>query len=203
MTLGKRPFGLTGGIACGKSTVAKVFAAKGAPLVDMDLVAHEVQAPGTRGFHALLAAFGRDILDATGAIDRKVLGTLVFKDNRLLRLLDRTIGPFVLEQLDLRVQDLYAAGHRFVGVESAILIEKGLADTYRPLVVVTTSREEQLRRLMARNGLSEEDARARINSQLPLREKVPYADFVIDNSGNEAFLPDRVDEALRRIALAI
>lgn len=182
-------FGLTGGIACGKSTVAALFASLGVPIIDADTVAHEAQAPGTPGHEAVVKAFGEGILNERGAIDRRALGDIVFTSSEALSLLDTVLSPHILKAVEAKVRS-FAETTALVGVESAILIEKGLFATYRPMVVVVTSPEEQLQRLMARNTLSEENARLRIATQMDIGQKAKFADFLIDTScPKEELLP--------------
>lgn len=176
--------GLTGGIASGKSTVAAVLAELGVPVVDADALAREVVAPGTPGLAAIVARFGQSILLADGSLDRKKLGELVFSDPEARRALNAITHPRIaaagMEKLSALAD--HPAPYRVY--EAALLVENGLAKAFAALVVVTVDEATQLARLRARDGSSQEEARARIGSQLPLATKVAAADYVIDNSGN-------------------
>ena len=175
--------GLTGGIACGKSTVAAQLAELGVPIVDADALAREVVAPGTPGLAAIVERFGSDVLLADGSLDRKKLGEQVFSDPEARRALNAITHPRIaaagLEKL--RALADHPAPYRLY--EAALLVENGMATAFAALVVVTVDEATQLARLMARDGSTADEARARIASQLPLAEKVEVADHVIDNSG--------------------
>jgi len=178
--------GLTGGIACGKSTVAAQLAELGVPIVDADALAREVVAPGTPGLAAIVERFGPDVLLADGSLDRKKLGERVFSDPDARRALNAITHPRIaaagLEKL--RALADHPAPYRVY--EAALLVENGMAKAFAALVVVTVDEATQLARLMARDGSTEDEARARIASQLPLAKKVEVADHVIDNSGAPA-----------------
>ncbi|MFO0617698.1 MAG: dephospho-CoA kinase [Polyangiaceae bacterium] len=181
-----------GGIACGKSSVAKIFRAEGIPVVDADVVAREIVAPGTDGLAAVVARFGEGVLDPDGSLDRKKLGALVFADADARRSLNAITHPRIAARtLELRA-GLEAAGHPIACYEAALLVENGLADAFRPLVVVAVAPEVQRARLMIRDGLNEAEADSRLASQRPLSEKIAMADHVVWNDGTEAELPEKV-----------
>jgi dephospho-CoA kinase len=175
--------GLTGGIACGKSTVAAQLAELGVPIVDADALAREVVAPGTPGLAAIVDRFGPDVLLADGSLDRKKLGEQVFSDPDARRALNAITHPRIAAagMEKLRALADHPAPYRVY--EAALLVENGMAKAFAALVVVTVDEATQLARLMARDGSTEDEARARIASQLPLAKKVEVADHVIDNSG--------------------
>lgn len=188
-------FGLTGGIASGKSSVAKLLMEEGVPVIDADLVARDVVAKDTPGLVALVQHFGQDILDKDGSLDRKKLADLVFQNPSLRTQLNSIIHPLIAQESAARISTL-GSTHPLVCYDAALLVERGLADSFRPLVVVATSREQQRTRLMNRDGLSFEEAEARINAQVPLEEKIKVADFVIWNDLDLSTLRDRTKEAL-------
>jgi dephospho-CoA kinase len=192
-------FGLTGGIASGKSTVSTVFAAAGVSVVDGDLVSRDIVRPGEPGLDVIVKTFGAKFLTADGTLDRKALGAHVFGSVSELNRLDTTLGPILFEAIAARVETERKKGC-IVCVDAALLIEKGLHRHYRPLVVVAVSPAVQIQRIMARDELSEEAARARIASQLPLMEKVSVADHVIVNEGTRAELEARALEVLAAIS---
>jgi dephospho-CoA kinase len=176
-------FGLTGGLASGKSTVAARFRAQGVPVIDADLLAREVVAPGSPGLAEVVAAFGEDVLLPDGSLDRARLGDRVFADPSLRRKLNGILHPRIGALSLERAQALEAQGERLACYEAALLVENGLADAFRPLVVVAVPEAVQLARAMGRDGFSEAQARARIAAQKPLADKVALADHVIDNGG--------------------
>jgi dephospho-CoA kinase len=194
-----RVFGLTGGVASGKSSVATCFREAGLDVIDADLVARQVVAPASEGLAAVVDAFGRDVLDATGALDRKRLGAIVFADPEQRMRLNAIIHPRIAQATQSRIAELAGEGATLACYEAALLVENGLADAFRPLVVVSLPPELQCTRLMARDGIDEETARQRLDAQLPLSEKLAVADFVIDNDGDREQLLNRAHEVLSSI----
>lgn len=177
--------GLTGGIGSGKSTVARYFADElGVPVVDADQVARDVVEPGTPGLAAVVEAFGEGVLDADGRLDRKALGALVFEDPEKRRTLESILHPRIAALSMQRFAALAAEGHAYALYEAALLVETGRHDTFAALIVVAVDPDTQLARVLERDDLSAEDARARIDSQLPLAEKAEVADYVVDNTGS-------------------
>lgn len=173
--------GLTGGIACGKSTVAGFFAELGIPVVDADRIAREVVAPGTEGLSEVVGTFGREVLRPDGTLDRKKLGERVFGDPEARRRLEAITHPRIAATSAARMEELAESGAPYLLYEAALLVENGIHRALPALVVVTARPETQLRRLMERDGLDEAAARARVEAQLPLSEKVAAADYVIEN----------------------
>lgn len=192
-------FGLTGGIASGKSTVARRIKERGIPVVDADAIAREVVMRGTPGLGQLVAAFGEDVLAADGELDRKKLGALVFADAELRKKLNGIIHPLISARSAELIQSHGAAGHPLACYEAALLVENGLADVFRPLVVVAATPDVQLERIVKRDGLDRAAALARIEAQLPLAEKVAMADYVIESGGPIPELYLRVDGVLDAI----
>ncbi len=175
--------GLTGGIASGKSTVARFFAELGVPIVDADQVAREVVEKGTEGLREVVAAFGEEVLDGEGALDRKALGERVFADEAARKRLEAILHPRIAARSADEMMAL-GEGAPYVIYEAPLIVENGLHRAMAALIVVSLSEETQLARLMARDGIDEAAARARIDAQLPLRDKVAVADYVIDNGGD-------------------
>lgn len=178
-----RVFGLTGGIASGKGVVASRFRRRGLPVVDADRLARDVVRPGTDGHSAVVSEFGPSFVLATGEIDRSALAGLVFSDTSRLRALQDIIHPLVAEALARTVSACEREGHYAVCYESPLLVETGLADSFRPVVVVAASESVQAARASARDGITLESAYARIAAQCPLSEKLKVADFVVSNDG--------------------
>lgn len=197
-----KTIGLTGGIACGKSTVARLLAARGAVIVDADQLARELVVPGSEGLAATVEAFGADVLREDGTLNRAALGARVFGDPAALARMNALMRPRIEA---LALHRLAEASQRaevpLVVFDAALLVEWGLADRFRPLVVVVVSPEVQLARLVARDGLSAEAAAARIASQWPVAEKARVADHVLDNSGGPESLAAQV-EALWQILVS-
>lgn len=179
----KVAFGLTGGIACGKSTVSRVFAGQGVPIVDADVIARKVVEPGTTGLTLLCQEFGRGILTPEGTLDRKRLGAVIFGDKQQRLRLDFTLMPFILEDLLAQVWTLKKAGHDLICLDAPLLIEKDLHEDFHPVVVVHCERDTQLARLMSRNGFTREEALSRIEAQLSGEERLKHADYVIHTDG--------------------
>jgi dephospho-CoA kinase len=192
-------FGLTGGIASGKSTVAARFRAHGVPVIDADALAREVVAPGTEGLRAVVEAFGHEVLGSDGALDRKALARIAFADTAARKRLEGITHPRITRLSLERAAELAARGEPLACYEAALIVENGVADAFRPLVVVACPEDVQVARVRSRDGASEEDAQARIRAQKPLAEKVALADFVIDTSGTLEEGATRADQALAAV----
>ena len=184
-------FGLTGNIGTGKSTVARLFAERGVPVIDADQVAREVVAPGTPGLAEVVARFPA-VLTASGELDRKALADRVFADAQERAALNAILHPRIGAEVRARLDRLAARGAPVAIYEAALIVENGLHHGLVGLIVVNAPVEEQIRRLRARDGMTEEEARARIRAQLPAQEKVKAADFVIENTGATELLRAQV-----------
>ena len=189
-------FGLTGGIASGKSAVAARFRERRVPVIDADQLARDVVDRGTPGLASLVAAFGPEIVDGAGALDRKALGRLVFPDAERRRTLNAIVHPLIAQATGEATARLAAEGAALACYEAALIVENKVADMFRPLVVVAAPYEVQLARAMARDGATEAETRARLDAQMPLAEKIAAADVVIDNTGTREELDARADAAL-------
>lgn len=180
--------GLTGGVACGKSTVAKMFADLGANIVDADTIAHELYRPGQEVLQELVEHFGSEILKPDGELDRAKLATLVFDGGRVEEL-NKIVHPAVIHQQDLWMRSLAEKDRYAVAiVEAALILEAGVKDHFDRIMVVTCKPAQKVARFAQRTGMSEEAARAdverRNKAQMADEEKSRRADFVIDNSGS-------------------
>ncbi|MGZ6392360.1 MAG: dephospho-CoA kinase, partial [Ktedonobacterales bacterium] len=175
--------GLTGNIASGKTTVGLMLLQLGATTyVDADLVVHELYLPGKPLVSQLTQAFGQEIVDADGGIDRRILGQIVFGDREKLRQLESIVHPAVQTALVERLRAMPPDG---IGVLDAIkLVESGYAPLCHGVWLVTSPSEVQLQRLMTTRGLSESEARQRLDAQPPLEPKRAVATEIIDNSGS-------------------
>ena len=181
--------GLTGGIACGKTTVAELLAQHGADVIDLDEIGHRLLKKGSPVFDQIVKAFGDKILDESGDISRAKLGRIVFHDSECRSRLNQITHPAIIEQSWAEAQRLAALGkERIVIIDSPLLIEAGMQDIVDIVVVVIADEKTQLDRLIQRSikqkkPLSVKEAQARIHSQMPLSEKIKYADFVVENNG--------------------
>ncbi|KAK1278583.1 hypothetical protein QJS04_geneDACA007307 [Acorus gramineus] len=177
-----RVVGLTGGIASGKSTVSNLFKSDGVPVVDADVVARDVLKKGTGGYKKVVGAFGDEILLDSGDVDRARLGQIVFSDPSKRQLLNRLLAPFISSGLFWEIVKLWLKGSKVIVLDIPLLFEAKMDKWTNPIIVVWVDPETQLQRLMARDGISEEQARNRINAQMALDLKRTKADLVIDNS---------------------
>lgn len=178
---------MTGGIASGKSVVARLLAEKGCVVRSADETAHALMLPGRPAWKAVAARFGPTVLRPDGTIDRSRLGPVVFADPAARRFLDRLIHPLVLAEHMKEVRRMEREGRpRIFVVEAALTVEAGYASHFDRVVVVHCSRAEQVRRLRARDGIGRAEALRRIGAQMPRREKLRHAHYAIDASGSLA-----------------
>jgi dephospho-CoA kinase len=197
-TRGVRIWGLTGNIGSGKSTVGRLLAAAGIPVVDADQVAREVVEKGRPALREIASRFD-GVLLPDGSLDRKALAQRVFADKDEREALNRIVHPRIAEEVSARLAALAGAGHPVAVYEAALIVENGLHAGLDGLVVVVAPPEEQLARLRLRDGMSEADARARIAAQLPSADKLRHATVTIDNSGSEAELKAQVERLAARM----
>ena len=196
--------GLTGSIAVGKSFVSGVLGELGCHVLDADEVARRVVEPGSAGLRALREAFGEEILQADGRLDRARLASLVFADGERRALLNSILHPLIIEAQDEELRRWEKSDPKGVAVvDAALMIESGGYRRFDKLIVVHCRPEIQLERLMRRNGLSQAEAQKRIDAQMPQEEKKRFADFLIDTS--EGFEDTRrqveqVNAALRSLS---
>jgi TldD protein len=176
--------GLTGGIAAGKSHVARLLKTRGWAVIDADLAAREVVGRGTPGLAALVAAFGEGVLEPGGALDRAKLGALAFADPSVRARLERILHPLIESELEQQLRAL-PPGTRGAVLDAALWIERGRGHAFDALWVVEASERLRIRRIMARDGLSEESARLRLASQSKAEEKALHADRIIPNDGRD------------------
>jgi len=190
--------GLTGSIGTGKSEAARQLEALGASIISADEVGHEAYTPNTEAWEQVIAAFGDDILQDDGDIDRRKLGAIVFSDPSQLEKLNQIMHPRMARMVSDKIGVLRDQGVNVVVVEAALLFEAGW-DTLVEEVWVTDSPEHiVIGRLKERNGLSEEEAKKRINSQMGRAERIERSDFVINNSGDMADLGNAIKELWER-----
>ena len=178
-----RVIGLTGGIASGKSTAARTLVDLGARVVDADLVAREIVAPGQPALAEIARTFGREMLLPDGTLDRKRLGAVIFADVEQRRALNAITHPRIAAETQARLGRLREEGVPVAVYEAALLVENGVHKGLDGLIVVACDEATQLKRLMGRDGYVEADARARIAAQAPMADKIAAATWVVDTSG--------------------
>ena len=179
--------GLTGGIACGKSTVAAMFAVLGAHVIDADAIVHELYRPGQETYQELIKCFGPEIVKPDGEVDRARLATAAVDGNRVEEL-NRIVHPAVIRRQEQWLQETAAKEpYAVMMVEAALILEAGARDRFDKILVVTCKPAQKVARLAHRTGMSETQAQAEVErrskAQMPDDEKMHRADFVIDNSG--------------------
>lgn len=191
--------GLTGGIASGKSTVSKMLSRLGAYIVDADKLARECTLPGKPAWQAIIQAFGQDMVQANGELDRKRLGELVFTDKQARTILEKITHPQIAAAAQAAITAATADGFNVIVLDAPLLIEAGWHTMVDAVWVVYVDEQTQLARLQLRDNCSRKAAQVRINAQLPLADKLKYADVVIDNSTTLAATETSVHQAWRKI----
>jgi dephospho-CoA kinase len=181
-----RTFGLTGGAASGKSTVARFFAELGAKAIDADRLGHELLRAPLPAYQEIVTRFGRKILDASGEIDRRKLGTMVFADPEKLHALNAILHPRIIAEIE-ELADQYRAQNPkgVVLVDAALIYEVGLTDRFAKILVAWCRPDQQMERLIAKGEISRQEAEQRLAAQMPPEEKRRRADYVIDCSGSK------------------
>lgn len=186
---------LTGGIATGKSVVARILKEKGCFIQDADRIAHQLTAPGGEIWSDLVAHFGKEILKDDQTIDRKKLGTIIFHNPEEREFLNRLTHPRILEKIRETIAHLEkSGGYEIYITEAALVIEAGYHTYYDRIILTYCRPDQQLERIRRRYGLSREKALERIQAQLPTEKKIPYAHYLIDTSGSMA---ETIDQAER------
>lgn len=192
--------GLTGGIACGKSTVAQMFVALGAHLIDFDKLAHEVQEPGKPAWKEIVKYFGDGILNQDDTINRNRLAQIVFTDKKKLEALNNIVHPLVYNLWQERLVKIKRQEeHAIVLSDVPLLFEGKMQDLFDLTMLILISPAEQIIRLMARNGLSSNEAQIRLQSQMPIADKIELADIVIDNQGDIVQTEKKVAEIWQQL----
>lgn len=191
--------GLTGGVGCGKSTVSRYLAKHGIPIIDGDKISREAVMPGSPVMRDIERLFGSEMLTEDGNLNREKMAELVFSDEGKRQILNGLIHPFVWKKTEEATLAAQETGHRFVVLDMPLLLEIGWNLRVESVWVVTVPQEVQIRRVQKRDGVTREQAMARIRKQMPTVSKIGYADIVIDNSGTEEETYRQVDEALAEI----
>ena len=192
-----RVIGLTGSIASGKSTVSCMFKDLCIPVIDADQISRDVVEPGEKAYEAIVQAFGRDVLHDDQTIDRKTLGAIVFADDNKRKRLNAIVHPAVREKM-LRERDaLKKAGASCIVLDIPLLFESGLTHFVDKTIVVAVDEDVQLTRLIERDNYHKTEAKQRIASQMPIKEKAALADAVLDNNGTIAQTRKQLENVLR------
>jgi dephospho-CoA kinase len=191
--------GLTGGIACGKTVVRRRLEERGIRTLDADAVVHRLLQAGTGVTRRIAEAFGEAVIGPEGSVDRKALGDIVFGDEVARKKLNAIVHPGVWREIERFFDEREKASDPVAVVDAALMIETGSYRRYDRLVVVHCRPELQLERLMARDGLSREQAERRIRSQMPIEQKLPFADFLVDTSGSIEETLKRTDDLASRL----
>jgi len=176
--------GLTGGIACGKSTVASMFTDLGVSVIDADDLAREVVEPGTPGLQMIVDEFGKGVLDEAGRLDRKKVGEMVFGDEEARETLNAIMHPLIGAAGAKHIKAQQDSPAPYLLYEAALLVETRAYEAFSALIVVSAEESLQRLRLIARDGYTAPEANARIDAQLPLERKVAVADYVVTNNGD-------------------
>lgn len=191
--------GVTGNIASGKSAVSDILRSLGATVVSADQLSREVVRPGSPTLSRIVKRFGAAVLKPDGTLNREALAERVFADPDERRALEAIVHPAIAALAERRLAELKVQGEELIVYEAPLLFEAGARERVDAVLVVRIDEDRQMQRLMARDGLSESRARARIDAQMAQEEKVSRADFVIDNSGTPADLDRQVRALYRRL----
>ncbi len=193
--------GLTGQTGAGKSTVREIFRKKGAAVIDADSVAHDITDSNLDCIYDIVSRFSCLVLDEKGKINRKALGRRVFSDKKELEALNKTIFPYILDEIEHRVLVSMAAGAKTVVIDGATIIESGCGKLCDALVSVVADSETRKTRIIKRDNISKSDAERRINAQKPEEFYTENSDFVIHNDSTEAELERNVNSVLKNMVL--
>lgn len=194
--------GLTGGIASGKSFIAKELEKKGFPVIDADKVAREVVEPGEEAFKKIVKTFGKEVVAEDGTLLRKKLGEIIFSDEEKREMLNNIVHPAIRERMLHKKEQLEKEGAEVIVLDIPLLIENKSFHVVDKVLLVYVDEDVQKKRLMERDKRGEEDANNRITSQMPLKEKRAYADAIIDNNGTKEESIRQLDEILKKWNLA-
>lgn len=193
--------GLTGGIATGKSTVSNMLKEKGFPVIDADIAARAVVEPGQPALQEIMNAFGSDVLSADGSLNRQKLGSIIFHDKEKRKKLNEIVHPAVRSWMMAEKDKAVRKGYKTIVFDIPLLFESKLTWMADRTLLVYTDPAVQLQRLMNRNGYTEEEASARIQSQMPIEEKKELADDIINNSGTKEETAKQLEHWLTRLRL--
>ena len=186
--------GLTGNIACGKSTVAAIFKELGATLIDADKVARDIVGKDKPTLGKIINHFGNEVINKDGTLNREKLGRKVFNDKNQRQILNDITHPEIFKEINNLIEKYRSEGQKIVIIEAALIVEREkLKKIIDKLIVVSTSKDIQIKRLKDRDGFSKEQAILRINSQIPIEEKIKHADYVIHNDSDISNIKNQVE----------
>lgn len=191
--------GLTGGIATGKSTADKFFEEKNIPIVDCDEIAHNIMNVNQPAWKDIKEVFGEKYLNEDQTINRKKLGKLVFNDPTKMKILNEITHPRIFQEMESQIAQYKSEGYSLIIVDAPVLFESHSEKYYDKTLVISLPQDLQIKRLMARNNLTKEEALSRINSQMSLKEKEARATYVIENTGSVEDLYKKLNELLTKI----
>lgn len=191
--------GLTGGIASGKSTADEFFKKKKIPIIDSDLIAHQIMEIGQNGYKVVVDYFGTDILNDDQTINRRKLGGIVFNDKAKLKKLNELTHPLVHQEIKQQMARYRANQEKLVVIDVPLLFESGFESLCNGVLVISISPELQIERLMKRNNFTKKEAIVRINNQMPLSEKEKRATYVVANTGTIGDLEKKLSDLLQEI----
>ena len=186
--------GLAGGIGSGKSEVSRILGEMGAEVLNADRYGHEVYLPGTDGLREVVEAFGEDVLQPNGEVDRRALGGKVFGNPEAMAQLNAIAWPRIRQKIEDGIEEQRQLGTGIVVLDAAVLIEAGWTDAADEVWVVTAPEGDVISRIQARNNLTEEQIRARMASQMSSEERVQHADVVVSNDGDLQDLQNKIEE---------
>ncbi len=192
--------GLTGGIASGKSVVSNMLRDLGASIIDADEISREIMIPHTKCWEEVITSYGSDLLLEDLTIDRKKLAISVFKDSEQIKKLNRIVHPYIMQRIEEMIEEIKDKDPQaLVIVDAALLVETGVYKHYDKLIVVYVSKETQLKRLMIRDAMSQEEAESRIDLQSPLTEKLKVADYIIENEVSLSKTREEVEKVYKAL----
>lgn len=191
--------GLTGGIASGKSTADDFFKKENIPIIDSDLIVHQIMEVGQNGYNAVVAYFGTNILNDDQTINRRQLGEIVFSDKAKLKKLNELTHPLVHQEIKLQMEQYSLEKEKLVVIDVPLLFESGFESLCDGVLVISISPELQIKRLMKRNNFTKKEALARIDNQMPLSEKEKRATYVVANIGKISDLEEKLSDLLQEI----
>lgn len=193
--------GLTGGIASGKSTVSSILKSNQIPVIDLDLIARQVVEPGSKSLHQIQTHFSYipNIINLNGTLNREKLGSIIFANPSERKWLDKTLHPKIRRLMVFQICKLWLTGAKVCVIDSPLLIETGMWKLCGKIILVYCSEETQLKRLMSRNQLDKSTAQQKIQSQLPLKSKLVYSDYIIDNDDDLNALESKVEDVIQKL----
>jgi dephospho-CoA kinase len=194
-----RWIGLTGGIATGKSSATKVLRTLGYNVVDADEVSHAVTAVGSSALPLVFSAFGESVKNSDGGLDRRALGKKVFGQPTEIQKLEAILHPLIRAHVDLEKKKIEASGASVAFYDVPLLFEKKMAHDFEAVILIYASEAQQIERMKNRNGLTFEEAVARLKSQLPIESKRQWTKFVVDNSRDLTWLQSEIVRILREL----